>query len=178
MTSQGPAAGVSGLVTPTLTGMATKNELTAILDRVASNTYSTDDLRRLRHDITVRGNGNTVQLGRYNVRMEHGNNVHIGDRIYRGLEAEAIRGVLEDVAGGQIGRGSLRGFSGFVITIGFVIALAGMAMFFYGLISVMGSEGIPSGPPPVLLQGFGIAFVGVVVGALGQLIRGWERSRR
>jgi hypothetical protein len=118
-----------------------------------------------------------VQLGRYNVRMERGNNVHIGDRIYRGLEADAIRDVLADVSG-QIGRDSLRGFSGFIITVGFVIALAGMAMFFYGLISAMGSSGISSGAPPVLLQGFAIAFIGVVVGALGQLIRAWERSRR
>jgi hypothetical protein len=40
-----------------------------------------------------------VQLGRYNVRMERGNNVHIGERIYRGLEADAIRDVLADVSG-------------------------------------------------------------------------------
>jgi hypothetical protein len=53
-----------------------------------------------------------------------------------------------------------------------------MTMFFYGLISAMGSSGISSGAPPVLLQGFAIAFIGVVVGALGQLIRAWERSRR
>jgi hypothetical protein len=59
-----------------------------------------------------------------------------------------------------------------------VISLAGMAMFFYGLISAMGSTAVSSGPPPVLLQGFAIAFAGVVVGAVGQLIRGWERPRR
>ncbi len=158
--------------------MATTDELGTILDRVATDTYSQEDLRRLRQEIKVRGDKNVVQLGRYNVRMDQGNNVHIGDRIYRGLEADAIRDVLADVASGQIGRGYLRGFSGFVMTLGIVIVLVGMAMFFYGLLSVMGSSGIPSGPPPVLLQGFGIAFVGVVVAAIGQLIRGWEKSRR
>jgi hypothetical protein len=158
--------------------MATSDELSSILDRIASDTYSADDLHRLRREITVRGNRNMVQLGRYNVRMERGNNVHIGDRIYRGLEADAIRDVLADVASGQLGRGSLRGFSGFVITVGFLIALSGMAMFIYGLITAMGSSDIPSGPPPVLLQGFAIAFIGVVVSAVGQLIRGWEKARR
>ena len=158
--------------------MAPTDNLGAILDRIATDTYSPDDLRRLRREMKVRGDKNVVQLGRYNVRMERGNNVHIGDRIYRGLEAEAIRDVLADVASGQIGRGSLRGFSGFVITLGSLIALAGAAMFFYGLLTAMGSQGIPSGPPPVLLQGFAIAFVGVVVSAVGQLIRGWEKARR
>lgn len=158
--------------------MATSDELRTILDRIASDTYSSDDLRRLRREITVRGDKNMVQLGRYNVRMDRGNNVHIGDRIYRGIEADAIRDVLADVASGQIGRGSLRGFSGFVITVGMLIALAGAAMFFYGLLTAMGSTDIRSGPPPVLLQGFAIAFIGVVVGAVGQLIRGWEKARR
>lgn len=158
--------------------MATSDELRTILDRIASDTYSSDDLRRLRREITVRGDKNMVQLGRYNVRMDRGNNVHIGDRIYRGIEADAIRDVLADVASGQIGRGSLRGFSGFVITVGMLVALAGAAMFFYGLLTAMGSTDIPSGPPPVLLQGFAIAFIGVVVGAVGQLIRGWEKARR
>jgi Effector-associated domain 10 len=160
--------------------MPTHDGLTAILDRIASDTYTTDDLNWLGQAARVRGDKNVVQLGRYNVRLERGNNVHIGDRIYRGVEADAIRSVLQDVVQdpGQIGRGSLRAFSGLVITVGAVIALAGMAMFFSGLISAMGSTGVSTGPPPVLLRGFAIAFVGVVVGVVGQLIRGWERPRR
>lgn len=163
--------------------MSMHDGLTAILDRIASDTYTPDDLDRLSQEARVRGDKNVVQLGRYNVRLERGNNVHIGDRIYRGGEADAIRSVLRNIveeAGhiGQISSGSLRGFSGLVITVSAVIGVVGAAMFVYGLISSMGSTKIPSGPPPVLLQGLAIAFVGVLVGVVGQLIRGWERSRR
>lgn len=168
---------------PRGTKMATSDEYTRILDRIAADSYTTRDLERLRHMITVRGNRNVVQFGRYNVRLEEGRNIHIGDRIYRGVEAEMIRDVLADALengpmGTQIGRGTLRGFSGFVSTVGVLITLLGMGMFFYGLLTSMASPDVSSFPPPVLLSGFAIAFVGIAVAGLGQVIRGWERPRR
>lgn len=155
--------------------MAGSDEAVQILDRITRDTYTERDVARLRHLISVRGDHNVVQVGRTNVRLDQASNIHIGDRIYRGADADQIRSVLADLA--PDGRGSLRGLSGFVITLGLVIALVGMAMFFSGLLTLMGSEEVPTGPPPVVLQGFGLAFVGVVVGILGQLLRGWERPR-
>ena len=85
--------------------MPTRDGLTAILDRIASDTYTTNDLDLLGQAMRVRGDKNVVQLGRYNVRLERGDNVHIGDRIYQGVEADAIRSALQDVVQdrGQIG---------------------------------------------------------------------------
>jgi hypothetical protein len=86
--------------------MPARDGLTAILDRIASDTYTTNDLDLLGRAMRVRGDKNVVQLGRYNVRLERGDNVHIGDRIYQGVEADAIRSALQDVVQdrGQIGR--------------------------------------------------------------------------
>jgi Effector-associated domain 10 len=162
--------------------MVRPDPISAILDRIADNSYTSEDLQLLSHLIKVRGDSNVIQLGRYNVRLERGRDIHIGDRIYQGYQAEAIRAMLLDVlrdgvAVDPIRRGSLRGFAGFIITVGILTGLVGMAMFLYGLITVMTAPGIPSGPPPVLLQGFAIAFAGVVVTGLGHLVRGWERPR-
>jgi hypothetical protein len=146
--------------------VAARYELQDILDRVATDSYTEADIRRLAGAVRVRGDRNTVQVGGYIVRLREGRDIHIGDRIYQDVEAEMIRDVLADVV--QIGRGSLRGFSGFIITVGVLIAPVGMAMFVYGLITMMAAPGIPSGPDPLVLQEFAIAFVGLVVAGLGQ----------
>lgn len=161
--------------------MARPDDETEILDRVARDTYTADDLDRLRDLITVRGNRNMIQVGRYNVRLNEGRNIHVGDRIYRGMNAEAIRDVLTTVVDdignvGEIRRGSLRGFSGFVMTVGILMALGGMGAFAFGLLSDFGSD-TPTDPPAIVVVGFGIGFAGAMVYALGQVIRGWERSR-
>jgi len=163
--------------------MVRRDDPTEILDRIAENRYTSEDLNRLRRLVTVHGDGNVVQVGRYNVRLDQARDIHLGDRIYRGLDAETIRDVLLTVVadagiGSQIGRGSLRGLSGFIMTVATLIALVGMGMFFYGLIWAMGSPGISSGPPPVLPAGLAIGVIGVLTYMLGQIVRGWERPRR
>jgi hypothetical protein len=74
--------------------------------------------------------------------------------------------------------GGLRSFGGFVVAIGMVVVLLGMGMFFYGLISVMRGPQILDAPPADVIEGFGIAFLGVVTASVGGLIRGWQRTRR
>lgn len=97
-----------------------------ILDRIASGRYVPSDLERLRA-LTVTGDRNHVQIGKYNVELQHGRDIHVGDRIYHGIGAEKIRSVLDDlIYVGQIAPGSLRfGFSGVIMTIGYLIGTAG-----------------------------------------------------
>ena len=73
------------------------NSLVAILDRVEAGRASAEDRVRLRNALLVNGEGNVVQLGKHNVRMDHGENIQIGDRIYQGVSAEAIRKANKDV---------------------------------------------------------------------------------
>lgn len=160
--------------------MARSGEVRELLDRVAHDAYTDADLDRLRQLVKVRGDGNTIQVGRYNVRLDNARNIHIGDQVFRGVDADVLRDVLHDVARGQLHRGSLRGFSGAIITIGMLTALGGMALFFYGLVSLMGSSPFPnkfSGPPNEVIIGFSLVVAGILVGAVGQLIRGWERPK-
>lgn len=166
--------------------MSSTDEETEILDRIARNVYSAEDLDRLRHLISVRGDRNTVQVGRHNVRLNHGRNIHIGDRIYRGMNAEMIRDVLAHVVDevgntNEIRRGSLRGFSGLVMTLGLLTALSGFAIFFLALISQFESDfesdAIPTLPPEMIPVGFAVAAAGAIVYWLGQVIRGWERPK-
>ena len=151
-------------------------DLTWILDRVASGEDSAAVRADLRRVARVRGDGNVVQLGNHNIALHGARDIHIDNRVYRGAEAEAIRHALEDALGGT---GSLRGVAGAISTLGVLVALVGMGMFFTGLIGLMSGAIDPwGGPPPVLLTGFAVAAVGVGIGIVGGLVRGWQRPRR
>jgi hypothetical protein len=159
------------------------DEVTRIFDRVAADVYSDADIERLRR-LTVSGDQNVVQIGRHNVNIRHGRDIHVGDRIYRGPEADVIRAVLQQaLIDGPITnglpRGGLRSLSGVVFTVGTMIALVGMALFAYGLVSSMmvGLNEGPRGFDSVTFVGFGIGVVGSLLASFGQLLRGWERPR-
>lgn len=155
--------------------MPRPDELTAILDKIAADTYSEQDIRRLRQAVKVRGDRNVVQVGGRNINLANARNIHIGDRIYKGSDADAIRDVLEYLARDQIGPGSLRGISGVIMTIGILISLGGMGVFAYGLLTAIQASDPTTGPPPAVITGFAVAFVGAAIAGIGQLVRGWER---
>lgn len=154
--------------------MARSAEVRELLDRVARDEYTDDDLSRLRRMVKVRGDGSAVRVGRYNVNLDNARNILVGDRVYRGVDAEILRDVLVDVAQGQHPRGWPRSFSGLIVTAGILLALGGMATFFYELWSLMGTTPLPGqsgGPPTEVILGFSLAVVGVIVAAVGQLGR-------
>lgn len=156
--------------------MSAGQDPTWVLDRVASGEVSAAVRADLRRIARVRGDGNVVQLGNRNIALHGAHDIHIDNRVYRGAEADAIRRALEDVLAGG---GQLRGPGGVLSTIGMLVALAGMGMFFYGLIgSMSGAIDARSGPPPVLLTGFAVAAIGVGIGIVGGIVSAWQRPRR
>lgn len=159
--------------------MAHSDDLERTFDRIAAGVHTDGDLRLLRAAIRPRDARSALQVGRYNIDLHRGKNIHIGDRTYYGADADTIRAVLEDLEGFDAGitRGSLRSFGGFVIAVGMVISLIGAAMFFSGITAGMGSSAVPAdGPPSGVTEGFGVAVVGAIISAVGQIIRGFERS--
>lgn len=159
--------------------MAHSDELERAFDRIAAGVHTDHDLRLLRAATRRRDARSALQIGRYNIDLHRGENVHIGDRTYYGADADAIRAALEDLEGFDTGiaRGSLRSFGGFVIAVGMVISLIGAAMFFSGITADLGSPALPTdGPPSEVTGGFGLAAFGAVISAVGQIIRGFERS--
>lgn len=55
------------------------------------------DRTLLRRALLAGGQGNVLQIGKYNVRMEQGENLQIGDRIYQGPDLETLRRAVREV---------------------------------------------------------------------------------
>ncbi|MBE3007946.1 hypothetical protein IL992_01890 [Microbispora sp. NEAU-D428] len=168
--------------------MLDEQEIEASLERLARDEYSSDDLRLLRGLIRQRRD-NIVQVGKYAIRLDQGKNIHIGDRIYRGSDAEAIRDVIGSLLlekdADDIPRGSLRSLGGFIVAAGTIVSIAGMAIFAVNFLSIWGpgmAGTAPHHPPEktveALVTGFGIAFAGGLITAFGNVVRGLERPRR
>jgi len=59
--------------------------------------YLLQDHDRLRRALLVSGQGNVLQIGKYNIHIEQGQNLHIGDHIYQGPDVETLRQVMREV---------------------------------------------------------------------------------
>lgn len=151
--------------------MAEGDVETAILDRIAAGSLSDREMKALRA-LGVHGDGNVVQVGKYNVPIESGRDIYIGDRIYTGTDAEALRRALLGLVAEQ---SRLRGVSGVLITIGFVLCVGGMGTFFYALFTIDSSDPT-SGPPPLIGTAFAIFFAGFAIVAVGSLVQAWSRK--
>jgi DNA polymerase III delta prime subunit len=78
--------------------MAASDDLNVLLKRITNDKETERDLQVLRQLLKVGGNRqNIVQLGKYNINIEHGQDIHIGDRIYQGTDAETIKSTLRAV---------------------------------------------------------------------------------
>jgi Effector-associated domain 10 len=64
-----------------------------ILQRILNGTSTDADIEDLRQWFESGGIEN-FQAGKYNVNIEQGQDIHIGDRIYHGFDAEAIREII------------------------------------------------------------------------------------
>ena len=81
--------------------MTEQDELIAILDSILSGRRDEEDIAKLRQSLSMAGS--VLQLvsqdGKFNTNIGQitGGEVHIGDRIYQGANAEAIQRVFQDV---------------------------------------------------------------------------------
>lgn len=75
--------------------MAIPDEPSAIFDRFVSGKFTESDLEIMRQLLSPTDTQNVIQLGKYNVNLGQGQgDIHIGDRIYQGASAEAIRDII------------------------------------------------------------------------------------
>ncbi|WP_146033937.1 ATP-binding protein [Nostoc cycadae] len=75
----------------------TSGDPIAILERIVAGKHTEADLLLLRHILIVGKNQQLMQLGKYNVNIGQGQDIQIGDRIYKGSSAETIRQVFQEV---------------------------------------------------------------------------------
>jgi hypothetical protein len=80
--------------------MANPNNLNEIIQRILNGTQTDSDVEVLRLWLN-RGGIQNLQVGKYNVNIGQGQDIHIGDRTYQGLNAQAIREVVRSVLQGS-----------------------------------------------------------------------------
>jgi predicted NACHT family NTPase len=80
--------------------MANPSNLNDILQRILDGIQTDTDVEDLRQWLSNGGIQN-LQVGKYNINIGQGEGIHIGDRIYQGLDAEAIREVVRAVTQGS-----------------------------------------------------------------------------
>jgi Effector-associated domain 10/NACHT domain len=77
--------------------MSFQDDLSAIFDRIANGKETEGDLQALRELFRKYNCLGAVQLGKYNVNIGQGQDIHIGDRIYQGADAQAIREIVRSI---------------------------------------------------------------------------------
>ncbi|MHC5779829.1 CHAT domain-containing protein [Nostoc sp.] len=80
--------------------MANPNNLNDIIQRILNGNQTDADIEALRQWLNTGGSQN-LQVGKYNVNIGQGQDIHIGDRTYQGLDAQAIREVAHAVIQGS-----------------------------------------------------------------------------
>ncbi len=84
-------------------GLDTEDSLRLIIDRIAAGVAAEADLAALRRALFVSGQENVVQIGKYTVRINEGQDIRIGDTIYQGPTAEAIQAAIRDATSARRG---------------------------------------------------------------------------
>ena len=69
----------------------------AIFDRLKTGNPTAADVELVRQLLTLGAAKDVVQLGKYNINIVEGKDIHVGDRIYQGASAEAIRDIIQSV---------------------------------------------------------------------------------
>ncbi len=76
--------------------MTSPEELNTILERIVKHQHTESDIELLRQWLS--GGGQIVsQQGKYAVNLGQGQEIHIGDRIYQGADAEAIQQIVRNI---------------------------------------------------------------------------------
>ena len=78
--------------------MSDPDELSSIIDRIATNKQTKADIAFLRQELSARDNRQaSTQLGKYNVNIGQGQGIQIGDRTYLELNDEAIQALIRAI---------------------------------------------------------------------------------
>jgi Effector-associated domain 10 len=64
---------------------------------VPPDMISEGDINQLRQSLTASNGKDVVQLGKYNVNIGDGKDIHIGDKVYQGADAQTIRTILLEI---------------------------------------------------------------------------------
>lgn len=70
-------------------------ELVTVLERILNDNVPEGDINQLRQSLTASNGKDVVQLGKYNVNIGNGKDIHVGDKVCRGADAQNIQIFIE-----------------------------------------------------------------------------------
>ncbi|NEP15197.1 MAG: hypothetical protein F6K14_34520 [Symploca sp. SIO2C1] len=79
--------------------MSVTEQISDIIKRIAENKQTDADIQVLQEFLKTDSSQVVQQLGKYNVNIGQGQNIHIGDRIYHKWDKEAMRAIIEVIQG-------------------------------------------------------------------------------
>jgi len=112
--------------------MANYDDPLTIIERIVAGNPTNADIDVIRQLLIPGSSKNVVQLGKYNVNIGNGKDIHIGDRIYQGADAEAIREILSNIIQENQQQSILQPLWGrrrFIALTSTIVVLAGVAIF-------------------------------------------------
>ncbi|BAY95315.1 MULTISPECIES: hypothetical protein [unclassified Tolypothrix] len=74
--------------------MSDHDDLKAIFERIVNHQETEDDRQAIRSLLRAGNGDNEIQIGKNIVNIAEGRDIHIGDRIYQGADAEVIKEAL------------------------------------------------------------------------------------
>ncbi|AFW96120.1 hypothetical protein ANA_C13456 [Anabaena sp. 90] len=78
--------------------MAKTDKLSNIIDRILNGSQTEEDIEQLRQLLNVADNRQiSTQLGKYNVNIGEGKEIHIGDRIYQQWDKDAMEALVKAI---------------------------------------------------------------------------------
>ena len=77
--------------------METSEDISSIINRIASGEFTDVDIVVLREMLDSADNQVASQLGKYNVNIGEGKDIHIGDRIYQQWDEEAMKALVKAI---------------------------------------------------------------------------------
>jgi len=77
--------------------MTNPDELSSIIDRIATAKQTDEDIAILQQLLSLSDRQLSIQLGKYNVNIGEGKEIHIGDRIYQQWDKEAMEALVKTI---------------------------------------------------------------------------------
>lgn len=77
--------------------MVDQDILNPILERILNGSQTEDDIEQLRRSLSAKDRQVVSQLGKYNVNIGEGKDIHIGDRIYQQWNKEAMEALVKAI---------------------------------------------------------------------------------
>ena len=77
--------------------MANPEDISSVFNRIATGEYNDADITALREMLDSADNQMKLQLGKYNVNIGKGKEIHIGDRIYQQWDEKAIKALIKAI---------------------------------------------------------------------------------